>query len=83
MNRTIVEEIINNWDPIGLFPFSPKDEYSSELDSISKFLKGNSDNELLANHIYEIFVRNFGEDVFEKSKADCALIAKKLMEKRL
>ncbi|EAD8591252.1 DUF1871 domain-containing protein, partial [Listeria monocytogenes] len=26
-----VEKIINDWDPIELFPLAPKDEYSQEI----------------------------------------------------
>lgn len=29
-----VERIINTWDPIGLFPYSPVDEYHDEIDYI-------------------------------------------------
>ena len=25
-----IEQIINEWDPIGLFPMAPKDEYVEE-----------------------------------------------------
>ncbi|MFL0266524.1 hypothetical protein [Candidatus Clostridium radicumherbarum] len=29
-----VTEIINSWDPIDLFPYSPKDEYEVEMNVI-------------------------------------------------
>ncbi|HCJ4337990.1 TPA: DUF1871 domain-containing protein, partial [Listeria innocua] len=29
-----VEKIINDWDPIELFPLAPKDEYSQEINKI-------------------------------------------------
>jgi len=30
--KEIITEIINEWDPIDLFPFAPQDEYKKEID---------------------------------------------------
>ncbi len=33
-----IKEIIDTWDPIGLFPFCPENEYHSEILQIEAFL---------------------------------------------
>ena len=37
-----VRNIINEWDPIGLFPYAPKDEYDAEIMAIEEILENNS-----------------------------------------
>lgn len=61
-----VEKIINEWDPIDLFPLAPKDEYSQEIKKIVNILKDKSslNEEKLANALKMIFVESFGEDMF-------------------
>ncbi len=61
-----VEKIINEWDPIDLFPLAPKDEYSQEIKKIVNILKDKSsiNEEKLANTLKMIFVESFGEDMF-------------------
>ena len=56
-----VEKIINEWDPIELFPMAPKDEYSQEIKKIVNILKDKSslDKEKLANSLKMIFVESF------------------------
>lgn len=34
-----IEQIINEWDPIGLFPMAPKDEYVEEGKKQQNILK--------------------------------------------
>ncbi|EAC6974689.1 TPA: DUF1871 domain-containing protein, partial [Listeria monocytogenes] len=36
-----VEKIINDWDPIELFPLAPKDEYSQEINKIISIVQEN------------------------------------------
>lgn len=74
-----VTEIINNWDPIKLFPYSPKDEYEIEINLIVNLSKEIRNTEILANKIIDIFTRRFGEDVFLKSYEECLEIAKKIV----
>lgn len=61
-----VEKIINEWDPIDLFPLALKDEYSQEIKKIVNILKDKSslNEEKLANALKMIFVESFGEDMF-------------------
>jgi len=73
----IIEKIINQWDPIGLFPGAPQDEYKDEINSIYLFTKNNNNLtiESLADEIYKIFIKSFGEDIFALKKEDCRNIA--------
>ena len=34
-----IEQIINEWDPIGLFPMAPKDEYVEEGKKIVEYIE--------------------------------------------
>ncbi|BCN30859.1 DUF1871 family protein [Anaeromicropila herbilytica] len=74
-----VNDIINNWDPIDLFPYSPKDEYEIEVNLIVNLSNETRNTELLANKIKHIFSKRFGEDVFLKSYEECLEIAKKIV----
>ena len=77
--RKKVAKIINDWDPIDLFPYSPKDEYEVEIDLISKLLDESTDLEHLSNSISTIFTRRFGDDVFTRGYNECLNIAKKIL----
>ncbi|GGC92573.1 DUF1871 family protein [Enterococcus wangshanyuanii] len=61
-----VEKIINEWDPIDLFPMAPKDEYSQEIKQVVNVLKKKErlSAENLANTLKLIFVESFGDDMF-------------------
>ncbi|MGX7263397.1 DUF1871 family protein [Enterococcus crotali] len=61
-----VEKIINEWDPIDLFPMAPKDEYSQEIKQVVNVLKKKErlSAENLANTLKIIFVESFGDDMF-------------------
>ncbi|WP_026892176.1 DUF1871 family protein [Lacrimispora aerotolerans] len=74
-----VAKIINDWDPIDLFPYSPKDEYEMEIDLISKLLDESTDLEHIANCISTVFTSRFGDDVFTKKYNECFNIAKKIL----
>lgn len=71
--------IINDWDPIDLFPYTPKDEYEAEINLISKILDESTDLEHLANSISTVFTRRFGDDVFTKKYNECFYIAQKIL----
>lgn len=62
-------EIINLWDPIGLFPMAPKDEYELECKEIYCFLKGNTEvkEEDLCKKINDVFSKSFGADVYNSA----------------
>lgn len=79
MSKTIVSEIINEWDPIGLFPYAPKDEYEVEIFQIQQVLNITTDKQILANKIMEIFIKRFGNDVFTNSYDDCLEVAEEII----
>ncbi|HAM2160018.1 TPA: DUF1871 family protein [Listeria monocytogenes] len=67
-----VEKIINDWDPIELFPLAPKDEYSQEINKIISIVQENHniDMNVLAKGIRKIFIDSFGENLIFKNKED-------------
>ena len=77
MNK--IRDVINEWDPIGLFPCAPDDEYEIEIKNIEEELNKIKSEKLLARAIYSIFINAFGEDVFKKSLTECTVIARQLM----
>ena len=76
---SIVKEVIDNWDPIGLLTHAPRDEYYSEIKEIEQLLKSTNDYIELATGIYDVFIKSFTADVFNKDKFECRLIARKLI----
>ncbi|EHQ2300390.1 DUF1871 family protein, partial [Listeria monocytogenes] len=67
-----VEKIINDWDPIELFPLAPKDEYSQEINKIISIVQENHniDMNVLAKGIRKIFIDSFGENLIFKNNED-------------
>ncbi|EDN8380648.1 DUF1871 family protein, partial [Listeria monocytogenes] len=63
-----VEKIINDWDPIELFPLAPKDEYSQEINKIISIVQENPniDMNVLGKGIRKIFIDSFGENLIFK-----------------
>jgi hypothetical protein len=76
----VVEEIINNWDPIDLFPYSPKDEYKNEIALIIATLKETKDITDVALKIQKIFIKSFGDDVFKSDINECVSIAESIVK---
>jgi len=77
----MISDIINKWDPIGLFPYAPSDEYEEEIKLLEDFIKNNRVTESdLAEKIYRIFVKRFGDDVFKKEINECSLIAVEIIK---
>lgn len=78
----IIGAIINEWDPIQLFPYAPLDEYQNEIFVIEKLLSrnGRNDNLNLGFEIYNLFKKSFGDDVFRCNLRDCETIANKIYE---
>ena len=75
----IVKVIINDWDPIDILACTPSDEYHSEIDEIERLLKSTKNIDELATGIYNVFIKSFGDVSFQKSQAECVLIAKKML----
>ena len=77
----MIKEIINEWDPIEIFPMAPEDEYSNEILQIENYLNsnGNADLQTLAIIIDKIFAGSFGRDVYFGDINDCMEIADKIL----
>ena len=73
--KETVESIINNWDPIDLLAFAPKDEYSSEISQLASFVVKNQNINEIAIEIHRIFTGNFGNDIFIHDITECQKIA--------
>ncbi len=76
--KNTIEAIVNQWDPIGLFPGAPKDEYEVEIDSITRLVDRSPNVEHLAEGIKKIFTHQFGDDVFTRNYSECFDVAKKI-----
>ena len=79
--KLIVEEVINNWDPLDLFPCAPKDEYKKEIEAIALLFKGTNNIQNLSYGIQNIFIESFGNDVFKKGYNECLTIANSILQK--
>ena len=75
-----IKEIIDTWDPICLFPFCPEDEYHSEISQIELFLCETNTEEDLGEYIFTLFTESFGADAFQRSMAECCIIAREILE---
>jgi hypothetical protein len=74
-----VAKIINEWDPIDLLFFCPKDEYEDEINLISETIDENTSVEKLADKVNAIFIKMFGVGVFTKDINECIDVAKKIL----
>lgn len=81
MNK--IMEIINEWDPIGLFPLAPEDEYYFEINDIENVISENPkiSEEELAQNIDEIFLRWFN-DIYESDLESCRKVAEKILHQK-
>lgn len=74
-------KIINEWDPIRVFPLAPKDEYFQEVKEIEGILQRKAISvEELAIEIHRIFLDAFGKDLFKYTLEECNTISKKIMQ---
>ena len=76
----VINAIIDKWDPLGLFPFAPKDEYRDESILIYKAYLNTQSVFALAREIHKIFSDSFGNNIFTKSIDDCINIADLIIE---
>ncbi|WP_239256420.1 DUF1871 domain-containing protein [Listeria ilorinensis] len=69
MKSNVVKSVINEWDPINLFPLAPENEYEVEIASIGKFMEESSNMTVakLSKRIGETFVEAFGIDVYTQT----------------
>jgi len=78
----VIKKTIDEWDPIGLLVIhTPADEYDSESKGIFDRLSELTFTsiEALANIIFEVFVKSFGDDVFISGFDECKKIAEKIL----
>ena len=73
-----IAKIVNQWDPIGLFPLCPHDEYSPEIEKIQNAMCTALSKEVLGKEIFQIFSSAFVES-FTKSEQECILIADRII----
>lgn len=79
----MIKDIINEWDPIDLFPYAPTDEYENEVHLLEDFVKSKEmSEEILGNEIHKIFEKRFGADVFKQNKSECSKVANRILEER-
>ena len=74
-----IKETIDTWDPIGLFPLCPDDEYHSEISQIETFLSEPRSEKDLGAYIFALFTESFGTDISQHSMAECCIIARKIL----
>ena len=82
ISYAVIKMAIDEWDPIGLLIIhSPADEYDSESKGIFNRLSELTfiSIEALANIIFEVFVKSFGDDVFISGLDECKKIAEKIL----
>ena len=80
MNTMItLKNVIDEWDPINLFPAAPNDEYSAEIELIKRILSITNDPDEVARGIWQVFTRSFGNEIFDKSIEECKLIANTIL----
>lgn len=80
-NFRIIKYIIDEWDPIGLFPAAPDDEYNIEIKKIVKSIEAMNciNSNKLAAEIKNIFSLTF-EECFRKEYVDCIKISEKILQ---
>ena len=76
-----IEQIINEWDPIELIAFCPKDEYKPEIDEIQALSNDVSDVDKMANIIFNTFIKYF-DDEFKRDFSECERIAERILNER-
>ncbi|KUP23386.1 DUF1871 family protein [Paenibacillus sp. DMB5] len=59
--KKIVRQVIHEWNPFGLFPHAPVDEFDSEIEEVALSLTDATTVEELARRIQDIFSSSFGE----------------------
>ncbi|MEW9111547.1 MAG: DUF1871 family protein [Cytobacillus gottheilii] len=71
----LVKKTINEWDPIGVLPDAPDDEYEFEVALIMTLLSKADTEEALSEGIAEIFSKSLGGHY---TKEECLPIAREI-----
>lgn len=71
-------EIINEWDPMNLFPMAPEDEYIDEIEEIYNYIHSEQEisSDILAKKLDGIFRKAFSVD----NVYGCKETAQKILE---
>ncbi|WP_161783530.1 DUF1871 family protein [Paenibacillus tyrfis] len=59
--KNLIRQVIHEWNPYGLLPCAPDNEFDSEIEKVTKSLQQVNTLEELARSIQEIFSLSFGE----------------------
>jgi hypothetical protein len=71
-------EIVNNWNPIQIYPLL-QDEYYSESKKIEETIVEFKSAESIEEEVFSIFKQSFGEQ-FTKSIEECQIFANEIMK---
>ncbi len=77
----VVKGVINAFDPIGVLPYAPDDEYEVEIALIVEFIEENRNvNKVdLGKFIYNVFIKALTESAFLNTGEDCVNVAKLIL----
>lgn len=77
-----ITKIINEWDPIDLFPMAPEDEYVREIELLNKIIHGNTEISVedLVVEIHQLFTKRFGSDVYLREQKECLKVADEILK---
>ena len=79
----LVKKVIDSWDPMSLFDMGcPDDEYEFEIRDTLKLLNKVGTVDELAVGIQKVFVKWFGEDLFDATE-ECKPVATEIWNKLL
>lgn len=74
-----ISDIIIDWDPIGLFPHAPENEYDIEVGRLLSYLEKHDTVLTIADSLQKVFTEAFGKDTFNRPFIECAGIAQKIL----
>jgi hypothetical protein len=75
-----IDALVYEWDPLGLSGLAPKEEYVKESQLIMRDAQSAENANRLGEQIFNIFVDRFGQSGFSKSREDCVMLAKAILE---
>jgi hypothetical protein len=77
-----ITDIINKWDPLGLFVVgrrlvssSAVHEYDIEIGHLLETIKRSDNPQIIADKIYRVFTESFSADVFTSPFIECVSVA--------
>ncbi len=76
--KNLVRQVIHKWNPYGLLPHAPDDEFDSEITKAIEALQQASTLEEFAGSIQKIFSESFGESF---KYEECLAVATQIWNK--